>query len=1389
MNPKCVWGSVVACLVLLVATAWPCLAAPLLRVGVGKIDVTPDFPVLLSGYAARKAPTDGVAQPLYARALAIGTSREDACVLVALDNTAIPASLTEAVGDALRIKAGLGRERFVLSCTHTHCAPCLHGALTHLFGRPVTAGEQQAIDRYTALVAAGIEKAAMAALADLSLATLELGYGSANFAINRRTKGGPVDRAMPLLVARDPATGKPRAVLVNYACHCTTLGPDTNYTSGDWAGLAAEAIEREQGGGSFVALISIGCGADSNPDPRGTMDMARRHGDEIAKEVARLLGTTLRAVTAPPAGKIERFGLAFDTLPTRDEWKKLAARPDAIGHNARGQLARLERGEAIGADLPYVAQSWVFGDQLAMVFLAGEVVVDYSLRLKREFDPTRLWVSAYCNDVPCYIPSRRILAEGGYEGAGAMVYYGLPGRLAPAVENDIDRAVHALLPKSFRSAASLEEFPPPKSPDDSLEAFRLDDPSLRIESVVTEPLVASPVAIDWDIHGRLWVVEMLDYPAGLHENWTPGGRIKMLESTKHDGHYDKATIVLDHLRFPQGVMCWRDGVLVCAAPEILFAPFKEGRTSPAKTLFSGFSPDNQQWAVNGLAWGLDGWVYGASSIRNDSILIGDTDRTVPLGGRDFRMNPDTLAFEPAAGRTQFCRVRDDFDHWFGNDNSNPLWNFPFPERYIARNPHVSPPASRVAVVVDADPTRIYPISRLLERFNSPQSANRVTSGCGPGIYRDQLLGAAFHGNAFFCEPVHNLVRRLTLEPSGATFQARRAPADRDAEFLSSTDNWFRPVQVRTGPDGALWVVDMYRFLIEHPRWISADRLSRLDTRAGWNMGRIYRILPKGSSPRPLEDLGALASDQLAARLDSPNGTLRDLVHRELIHRQDPSAVPVLRATAQRSAVAAARLQGLYALDGLHSLAAADLLPALADEDAGVRAGAVRLAESRLAAAPDLALALAKLEADPRTAVRFQVALTLGEWDDARAVGPLARIARRDLQDPWIRAAVANASIHRPVELLDALAASLPEGAGRGELLGQVALVCAATADRAGVSKAVLTVLGTEGESFEPWQFMTAAALLDAQGRRSQKFEPAAEARLAAATSAARVRAADVKAPTGQRVAALRLLGRDPVDPADVKLLAMLIRPQAAPALRAAALDAASRSADLAIARILIDAWPAAAPALRGPLLQVLVSRPAAALALLDAVGRDEIAAAEIPLETRARLLQSDAPPVKARAAVVLATPQSSRASVIRQYDSALKLAGDASRGEALFVSTCAACHLVKGVGHAVGPDLLALTDRSSQYLVTSILDPNAAVEGKYMAYRVQTTDGRDLVGIIVDETAAAVTILAGNGIRESVKRSEIKSMASTRLSLMPEGLEQAMKPAQLADLIRFLQKN
>ncbi len=491
------------------------------KAGVAKADVTPEHAIRLNGFGFRRTESEGVYQKIHARALAVDDGKAP-CVILTVDVLGIPADVYDELAKRLEKKAGIKKERLAVAATHTHTGPMLAGANPTLFGVPIPKEHQANIDKYTPVFLDKLEAVALAAVKDMKPAKLEWGVGKVTFATNRRATAGPTDHDLPTLFVRDEK-GKVRAVYLSYACHCVTLSH--NKIGGDWAGFAANGIEDTFEGA--VALVAIGGGADQNPNSGvtgGKEDVANTQGREIAAEVRRLSKNFLAPLKGDVTAKVTTLELALAELPTRKEWEEKAKRMDAIGHHARVTLAKLDKGEKLPTKIPYPAQTWAFGDSLAMVHLPGELVVDYPLRLKKELDGRRLWVTGYANNAPCYIPSERVLKEGGYEGGGAMVYYDLPAAFAPGLEDKIVGAVKDQLGNAF--AAQFD----PKKTGDSLpvspqqsQLLVKTKPGLRIDLVAAEPLVADPVAIAFGPDGKMWVAEMADYPSGKGGRFEPGG--------------------------------------------------------------------------------------------------------------------------------------------------------------------------------------------------------------------------------------------------------------------------------------------------------------------------------------------------------------------------------------------------------------------------------------------------------------------------------------------------------------------------------------------------------------------------------------------------------------------------------------------------------------------------------------------------------------------------------------------------------------------------------------------------------------------------------------------------------------------------------------------------
>lgn len=1361
------------------------------NVGVARVDITPEFPIRLGGFAGRRMESAGVRQHLFAKALAISEGDAPPVVIVAIDCMAISDELVQQVARRVQEQVDVPVERFSLTATHSHTAPMLSGVCPTLFTVPIPPDHQAHIDDYTSRLVEQCAQAAVSAVKNRQSARLDWAIGRVGFSKNRRTPGGPVDHDMPCLLVRDHDSTV-RAVYVNYACHCVTLSD--NLVSGDWAGYAQEHIERLFPGA--VALVTPGCGADSNPSSGVTGDkaeIASAQGLQIAEEARRLSQGPLRPVAGPLAVQYQRIDLPFDRLPTRAEWEERAKRTDAVGYHAQVQLAKLDRGESLATRISYPIQSFAFGDSLAMVFLPGEVVVDYALRLKRELDGARLWTNAYSNGVPCYIPSDRVWKEGGYEGGDAMVYFDRPTRFAPGLENPIVNVVKQQLAAGFAPRVDTRRTrgSRPLAPEQSLAALR-PRAGTAVDLVVAEPLVTSPVAIDFGPDGRLWVAEMYDYPQGLDGNYQPGGRIRLVEASQGDGRFDKSSVFLEGIPFPTGITVWRRGVLVCAAPDILYAEDSDGdgRADVVKKLYSGFGTHNYQARVNSLEYGLDGWVYGSCGLFGGRITSFNGS-VLELGDQDFRIQPDTGAIEPATGRTQQGRPRDDAGNWFGCDNSTLCRHYPLMDHDVRRNPQVAPPPAAFFAGLGEEPFRLYP-AREIQLFKLSGPSGRATAACGLGVYRDDLLGPEFRGNVFTCEPVNLVVHRLQLVPQNSSFAGQRGAGEEQSEFLSSEDNWFRPVQARTGPDGGLWIVDMYRYIIEHPRWIPAEEVSKLDVRAGHDRGRIYRVRAADLPVRPWNRLDRLDAAGLVAALDSSSGWQRDMAMQMLVWNRATGAAAGLRSLLTGSQNPWARMQALVTLDLLELCETADVIRGLTDRFPAVRRHAARLA-GKFANDPAVQQRLLALVDDDDPQVRLQLACSLAGVPVAQSAAALYRLAKNSPEDPYLLGAIQSSLNHDSAqEILQLVARAAPGERTPESLLRPLLATVVGTGEPKSLSPLLDLLVAPVAERESAWRAEALAGAFEALGRRGLTLDDVAAGqvreRLALRLQQARKGAADAEGSVDLRLAAVRLLGRDHGSrEVEIPVLTGLLSPQTPTELQQQALQALLRMNVPAVAETLLSGWRGYGPALRSQVLDILLSRTAWQKTLVDHIEKNELSAGEIDIARRQKLLQNPDADFRRRVEKLLqATVNADRAAVVAQYETAATHPGDRLRGKELFGKTCAPCHVLEGVGHAVGPDLAALANKSPQFLVQEIFDPNRNTDSRYIGYTAVTRTGLNVSGLVAEESATSITLRGAEGKEQVLLRTVIDDLQSTGKSLMPEGLEKDLQPADVADLIAYL---
>jgi putative membrane-bound dehydrogenase-like protein len=1016
--------------------------------------------------------------------------------------------------------------------------------------------------------------------------------------------------------------------------------------------------------------------------------------------------------------------------------------------------------------------------------------------------------------------------------------------------------------------ANPDAFPLSRSPWESMAAIQVA-PGLKVELVAAEPLIQDPVAFEWDVQGRLWVVQMGGYPNGATDGngtLTSGGEIRILEDVDNDGKYDKATTFLDGLNFPTGIHRWRNGVIVTDAPEIFYAEDTDGdlKADIRKTLYRGFAEGNQQHRVNGLRWGLDNWLHVANGDSGGEIesvasfkenWYGDSDPEqtdcesttfsdflssqttvtgpgcrVSIRGRDLRIQPDYGLMDPVSGQSQFGRCRDDWGNWFGGSNSRPMWHNTLEDKYTRRNPHFAAGDSRREIFQPPGASPIFPISRTLERFNDHDRADRFTSACSVMIYRDSLLGEEFAGDAFVCEPVHNLVSRRVITRSGTTFSAKRSANELDREFLASSDNWFRPVMARTGPDGALWIADMYRFVIEHPEWISKDWQQKLELQAGNRMGRIYRVVreanaaccgadsaetssaEKSSADNERAWLNAawdkVSNETLLRRLASSNGWWRDAAQRTILQREDQTFADSLRKMATTHSFPLARLHAL-SLATPHFLLGPDfLIPILGDKHPEVRRHAIRHAESWLqpSASPHHAkitkavLAMADDE-DPK--VSLQLAYSLGNLrSEELPNGPqtgqvLATIVTRHRDHPQIFAAVMSSLTERNMD--DVLAEVIRlDGRTDSPLVLKLVGQAVAFGRQDSVVDYFRTAIASEDQSIDSAHMNRVAALITMARRNKSSWQnlrkisewksevaPAIADCVAGAESI--LKRSDAK--VAERISAVQFLGTAGAGQASVSdQLAAMVSPKNPPTLQSAILSALVTMADERTPERLLKQWRTLTPPARSQVAEALLNRTAWTPTLLAALESGTIANRDLNATQRDRLLRNRSEEIRIRSKKIFNSSETnSRQEIVKRFEAEVKSPGNVAQGRVVFEKRCSACHKLQGIGKSIGADLTALRDRSTLALLTAILDPNRAVESKFLAYTVVEESGKVYSGMLTSESGNSITLVAIDGKEHVLLRKDIDEMVSSGRSLMPEGLEKDLSASDIADVIAFVQ--
>ncbi len=948
---------------------------------------------------------------------------------------------------------------------------------------------------------------------------------------------------------------------------------------------------------------------------------------------------------------------------------------------------------------------------------------------------------------------------------------------------------------------ALGEEPPPRtsplSPAEELATFELADKRLSVDLVAAEPEVDSPVAVCWDGANRMYVAEMIDYPAG------PGtGRIRLLEDRDRDGRYEHATVFAKGLSFPNGLLAARGGLFVTAAPDLLFLKDTDGDgvADERTVVFTGFGEGNQQLRANGLTWGLDNWIYGANGRSDGAVRRPDqpAEQAVSIRGCDFRFTPDGTRFEATSGQSQFGQSRDDWGNRFLSWNTIPVRHALFDRAFIERNPRLATFAVR-DIADPADTGRVFPISPRPKTFNR-EAVDFYNALAGMSVYRGDALGRDYAESVFAGESLTNLVHRRVLTPQGATFVSRRGEHDR--EFLAARDGWFHPVFTTTGPDGALYIVDFYRRWVEHPAFVAESLREGVDWREGAGHGRIWRVSRREHAwpPRELPNLDAAPSAELVKQLESPNGWRRDTAHRLLVERRDEAALPAVRALLAGTNVSQAKVHLLGVLEGLGQLDDALLMRGLEDGETRVRRFALRLAAPRLAESEKLRAAALAMADFPSPALRFELATALVGIEGPEKIAALVRLADLETRDTIVGLAIVGNLGKSAGPFLEELVGKHPEwrkkpsvdqlrmlresgaavAAARDDrqLVACFALIAPATA--ADVRPGDLALLAGFAQGIADRGY-SLKALLANPSAGLKPHVPAVNLLLEAARQVAAAEDRKLE----YRLSAIDVLGT--IDAASGPVLVGLIGPEQPEALQTAAARALADT-DAASAERMFARWNELTTSTRRALVAAALRSATTTTALVTALETGTILARELEPATRDALLAVRAPQLEPRIKQLLESQAAARNrdEIVQRYHAALEMAGDRGRGAALFEKHCLVCHTVQTRGHRVGPDLSGVGSRPKETILIDVFDPSRQVTPEFVAYTLVTNDGQVLSGLVASETADSLTLRRAEGAEDFIRRNDLEALRSTGKSLMPEGLEENLTEQDVADLLSFL---
>ena len=926
----------------------------------------------------------------------------------------------------------------------------------------------------------------------------------------------------------------------------------------------------------------------------------------------------------------------------------------------------------------------------------------------------------------------------------------------------------------------------------------------EVVCVAHEPLVHDPVSARFDTKGRLWIVEMPDYPNGPIEGAKASGRIKVLHDDDKDGVFDRFVVFADQLLIPTGVQPYKNGAFVTLAHQVVFFEDTDGDlvSDKQEILFDGFTAANEQLRANHPTLGPDGWIYVAGGLRGGKVRAVSAryrkQDPVDLRDRDFAFDPEGEHWKAVAGKSQFGLTIDDFDRRIGCSNRNPAMTTPLTLEAVNRDPLLAPRDAIVDVGLSAEQSRVHSIAKAWTTSNLHAGQFSAACGvCAPGLYSSQEteVGPQRSEWLYVCEPTSHVVQRQQIGAHGSVWRSVREPEE--AEFLASRNTWFRPVDLTVGQNDQLYVVDMARAVIEHPDFMPIELKTRGDLTYGKSLGRVWCVRsinpPKQNSKGQLRHSEMTDSAAAIHRLQSDESWDRVAGSQYFLENGISGHEDTLRNLINdHDAAPATKSRAAFLLTRFNKLSSRDVEVLSENTSFRLRALAVKLTQTLLSkqhvhqlvndSAPHVLRAFADYLAESK---RFKPSVPMQAIDASFRSTMLTRVSENPAaNDLWIRRAITSCDDALVERLAEQLADSdRPNDEMMSHLVERVAIV------NAELAVSLVDKLSKKPR-IEPEQLAKyMRATVDGCKRSGQSLAEKKDlfpAQLQQATveivSSLNKTALDASANSQARSACIATSGAIERPPSSFR---SLLNDNAPTEVQAAAAEVLFRYDAKWMQSLFASRHQSMTPAVKETSLQAMTRSTESTRWLLHQISHERIPRSIVPPSLAIRLQKHRDHEIR-EAAVKLFASDPDRLAIIKQYQNAAVNLGDPEHGKALFKQHCSACHRIDSFGTNVGPDISDCRTKTPASLLVSILDPNAAIDASFVQYNVLTVDGQIFDGLLIDESSETITLKRKGGEREIISRDSIEELQTPGISLMPQGFEQQIDVAHMADLIAYL---